>query len=312
MAPEQLGGARSRAQTDVYAAAIVLWEALTGKRLFEGENEGQILAKVLGGVVDPPSTLAPELPAGARRRRPARARRAIRRTRYPTARELALALERCVGIASPTEVGEWVEAVAHGALAKRAEAIAEIESSSANLSAQELTATAPLPNDIPSQPSGVRAQADPPIPQASQLSSISLSRETSPAKPKRGLLVAAIATLAALVGVLIIVLLSMKTRTEVKPTATESPTVSVAPAVTVTATAAAASTVAVAATTTPPASTTPPAVTTSPPIKHGHGGTTSTQAVTAPPPPATTAPKNCDPPYTLDAKGHKIWKRECM
>src|SRR5277367_6228356 len=35
MAPEQLHGAGVTRQTDVYAAAVVTWEALTGKRLFQ-------------------------------------------------------------------------------------------------------------------------------------------------------------------------------------------------------------------------------------------------------------------------------------
>ncbi|MGH7280352.1 MAG: serine/threonine-protein kinase, partial [Polyangiaceae bacterium] len=48
MAPEQLSGDVSR-KTDVYAAAVVLWEALTGRRLFTGENEAAILGKVISG-----------------------------------------------------------------------------------------------------------------------------------------------------------------------------------------------------------------------------------------------------------------------
>ncbi len=313
MAPEQIGGQVTR-QTDVYAAAIVLWEALTGQRLFAGENEGQILSKVLGGVVDPPSTIAPELPPGL----DAVVLRGLAREpahRYATAREFAIALERCVGIASPTEVGEWVEAVAHGALAKRAEKIAEIESSSANLNAQELTHTSPLPSDIPSQPSGVHAQADPPVSQASQLSSISLSRETGASKPKRAPLIAALAAaVATLVGVVIVLLFNMRARPDAKTNATEAPTVSTAPAVTTTTPAT--TTPVVVVTTPPPPTTTAPPVTPPPTatIRRGRGGSTSTQVAPPPPPPATTtaAPKNCDPPYTLDEKGHKIWKRECM
>ena len=36
MAPEQLRGAKPTRQTDIYAAAAVLWESLTGRRLIEG------------------------------------------------------------------------------------------------------------------------------------------------------------------------------------------------------------------------------------------------------------------------------------
>src|SRR5689334_7609894 len=39
MAPEQLHGGRVTRQTDIYAAAVLLWETLTGQRLYEGDNE---------------------------------------------------------------------------------------------------------------------------------------------------------------------------------------------------------------------------------------------------------------------------------
>ncbi|MCL2451049.1 MAG: serine/threonine protein kinase, partial [Polyangiaceae bacterium] len=57
MAPEQVQGVVDRT-TDVYAASVVLWEALTGHRLFFAENEARTLANVLYPKVDPPSRLA--------------------------------------------------------------------------------------------------------------------------------------------------------------------------------------------------------------------------------------------------------------
>jgi serine/threonine-protein kinase len=316
MAPEQIGGEVTR-QTDVYAAAIVLWEALTAQRLFTGDNEGQILSKVLSGEHMPPSAIAPELPPEldavvlrGLAKQPAH--------RWATAREFAIALERCLGIASSTEVGEWVESMAHGALTKRAEKIAEIESSSANIQPQDLTTTN-APDQLPSNPSGrsgVHPSADPPVSQASQLSSISVSREASAAKPRRNLAIA-IAGVAALVGALIVLLvLKLGRKTEDARPATPSETTRATvdttappPPPTITAT----------ATQTAPA-TTVTATATAPAV---HATSRHTTSVVVAPPPATTtaAPtataaatssKNCDPPYTLDSKGHKIWKRECM
>ncbi len=319
MAPEQIGGEVTR-QTDVYAAAIVLWEALTAQRLLSGDNEGQILAKVLNGDHKAPSAIAPELSPEldaivlkGLARHPA--------DRYATAREFAIALERCAGLASSTEVGEWVESMAHGALMKRAEKIAEIESSSANIHPQELT-TAHVPESLPSSPSGrsasgVHPTADPPVSQASQLSSISVSREAPASKPRRNLLIA-IASGVTFVGAFIIFLaIKLGSKTEdahsgpppsdsthatTTTTPTETTTVPPPPAITATAPQTAA------ATTTAPAAT---ATHTSP-----HHTSTS---VAPPPVTATvtatavaTPSKNCDPPYTLDSKGHKIWKRECM
>jgi serine/threonine-protein kinase len=46
MAPEQARGGQVDARTDVFAAGIVLWEALTMRRLFRGDNEAATLNRV--------------------------------------------------------------------------------------------------------------------------------------------------------------------------------------------------------------------------------------------------------------------------
>src|SRR6202035_3729348 len=61
IAPEQVRGSASRV-SDVYAASVVLWESLTGRRLFHGENEAQVLDRVVKGCDVPPSTHVPGLP----------------------------------------------------------------------------------------------------------------------------------------------------------------------------------------------------------------------------------------------------------
>ncbi len=127
MAPEQLHGSPVTRQSDVYAAAVVTWEALTGQRLFNGESEAAMIMAVLQGPVRPPSSVAPHVPdfvddvvMRGLSRSPER--------RYATAREMALELEKAAGVASPSEIGDWVEALAHEALIKRASRVAEIES----------------------------------------------------------------------------------------------------------------------------------------------------------------------------------------
>src|SRR5581483_9368301 len=113
-------------RTDVYAAAVVLWEALTARRLFTGETDGEIVGNVQRGLLEPPSAVVPGLPAAmddvvqrGLDRDPAR--------RFDTAREMALALEACGPFAPPSEVGAWVERVAGDALVERSRAIARIE-----------------------------------------------------------------------------------------------------------------------------------------------------------------------------------------
>lgn len=129
MAPEQLSGGTVTRQADVYAAAVVIWEALTGYRLFRGEHPAAIISAVLQQPVSPPSKLAPGIPAAFDRivmrgleRNPAK--------RYATARDMALDLERCTVSASTTEVGEWVESLVCDELERRAALMAEVERAS--------------------------------------------------------------------------------------------------------------------------------------------------------------------------------------
>jgi len=127
MAPEQIGGQVDRL-TDIYAAGALLWESLTGKRLYEAVNEGQLLQKVLRGKFDRPSAhvsnLSPVLDEIT-----VRALELDPRKRFATAREMALALERTGELAMSSEVGDWVENTARPELSRRAERLAEIESS---------------------------------------------------------------------------------------------------------------------------------------------------------------------------------------
>ena len=126
MAPEQIATHDVTRKSDVYAAAVMLWETLTGHRLFRADNEARLMALVLGGRVDPPSVVAPGLPPGFDRI----VLRGLHRDpdkRFATAREMAAEVERVVGAAPPTEVGEWVEYIASEELRERNHRIEEIE-----------------------------------------------------------------------------------------------------------------------------------------------------------------------------------------
>jgi len=128
MAPEQIRGKVTR-QTDVYAASIVMWEALTGTRLFTGDNEGELLHRVLEGTKVPPSAHAPGLPA-ALDQAVMRGLELNPAHRYATAREMARALEDAIPLVAPSKIGEWVEATAHATITVRSDRVAAIESDS--------------------------------------------------------------------------------------------------------------------------------------------------------------------------------------
>lgn len=62
MSPEQARGEDVDARTDIFALGVVLWEMLTGGRLFVGDNEMAILRAVQGSAIAPPGRLNPDVP----------------------------------------------------------------------------------------------------------------------------------------------------------------------------------------------------------------------------------------------------------
>ncbi|CAN5692202.1 hypothetical protein BH11MYX4_BH11MYX4_36190 [soil metagenome] len=286
MPPEQLSGGATSRQSDIYAASVVLWEALCGRRLFDGVTEAITLVRALEGKIDLPSSLDPQLSAAV----DAVVMRGLARdpaARFETAREMALAVEQSFGLASPYEVGEWVELVASDDLARRAQSIADIESAALTESAR---ASAPRIGLAP-------APAEPPH---SQVSSISVSRAAiSTASPRRrstGVRIfAGIAGLLAASGLVLGGLAAQDSMaggsrparvTEANQLAREPrPFLVVSPLSALT------------------KLTAPPPATDGP-----------VKAVFRPPPPATKKPNPaCDPPFTVDlATGRKKYKLECM
>jgi len=111
LAPEQLQRAKSiDRRVDVFAAGVVLWEALTGRTLFEGEGEADILMGVLQHSIPPPSSVRPEIPLAIDRV----CLRALERDpdrRYATALDFADAVEAAAGntLARANEVATFVE-----------------------------------------------------------------------------------------------------------------------------------------------------------------------------------------------------------
>ena len=132
MAPEQLAGGVLDRRADIYSASIVLWEMLTGRRLFVKEDGGTVMVdKLLQGTVEPPSRVAPGTP----RLLDAIVLHGLARApeqRFATAREMALSLERVGDIARASEIGDWVEGLASEALGDRAEQLQAVERTSSS------------------------------------------------------------------------------------------------------------------------------------------------------------------------------------
>jgi serine/threonine protein kinase len=126
MAPEQILGQPVSRRTDVFAAGIILWEGLTGRRLFDGEHEATVLHAVLHRELEAPSKVASDINA----KLDAVVMRALQRDpdkRFASAGEMSAALEAAMGPATQRDVGDWVKRVARERLSHRRAHLSEVE-----------------------------------------------------------------------------------------------------------------------------------------------------------------------------------------
>lgn len=155
MSPEQVRGHLVTRQSDLFSTAIVLWEALTGQRLFPGNNAAEILVHVLDAPLVRPRSLSRDVPA----RLDDLVMKGLSRDpadRFSTAREMAMALEAAVPIAPGRAIAAWVLAMSSETLADRAALLARIEQSSGALPLKA-KATPPVHPTPTASASGARA-----------------------------------------------------------------------------------------------------------------------------------------------------------
>lgn len=161
--PEQARGAALDARSDIFSAGIVIWETLTGRRLFRAENASDVatLANVLEMEIEPPSRFRAGVPAGLDDVI-LRALQRDRERRYATAGELAAAL---CGVCPPAPahvVGAAFGAVCATRMARRTQQLARFREryrgvkqppSPERISLGDLTDTAALNLESQSRPS---------------------------------------------------------------------------------------------------------------------------------------------------------------
>lgn len=121
MSPERIRGNASDARCDVWAAAVLLWEMLSGRRLFGGP-EGELVWRILEGVIPPAgagrsdvSAALVEVVAKGLAREP--------NARYSSAREMALAIESVAPPAPSHAVATWLEQHMGAVLAEQRERV---------------------------------------------------------------------------------------------------------------------------------------------------------------------------------------------
>ncbi len=302
MAPEQIRGGQVDRATDVYAASVVLWELLAGRRLFEADNEAVLIHRITtpGQPIDPPSrsnpTVPPEVDAVVMRGLSYMPER-----RYASAREMALALENVAAVVPPSQLGEWTRALAEAGLAKRAATVARIEALAATddvpappYSAPRFAATLPLTEAPRSSQDFARTLAyrEPPHTGSAANTALTTGPMLSSQRKKRITVVLLLAAVTCgIAGGVLLAVLGAKSD---GPTQTSARAASPG-----------------AGTDVAPAPTTPelpPA-----PVAEALGApAASASAETPRPKPAAAKRASCNPPYTLDAQGIKVYKRECL
>lgn len=106
MAPEQIGEAPVDRRADVFAAGAVLFEALTGGRAFDGNDDASVMAKILTAPPDTASVaeVCPALEPVVRR-----ALAKAPGERFKSASELARAIAAATPVAGEEEVSAIVE-----------------------------------------------------------------------------------------------------------------------------------------------------------------------------------------------------------
>ncbi|MCZ7682850.1 MAG: protein kinase [Sandaracinaceae bacterium] len=129
LAPEQIAHAPYDRRLDVWALGIVLWEGLTGQRLFVGRSEVDTIMAVEHKVVLPPSVVVGSVP----RALDDIALKALSRDpeqRYPTARAMARELVEWLGASGApltnADVGELVTEVCGDRRDVRQEVVASV------------------------------------------------------------------------------------------------------------------------------------------------------------------------------------------
>jgi serine/threonine-protein kinase len=131
MSPEQVCGEAVDRRSDVFSAAIVLWEVLTHRRLFHighGGDSAAVLKRILELRIEPPSQVVPDLPRAV----DDVVMRGLERDaarRFQSAAEMADALEAALAPATARTIGLYVERVAEAPLGKRRDAVRRLESS---------------------------------------------------------------------------------------------------------------------------------------------------------------------------------------
>ncbi|MDB4942209.1 MAG: hypothetical protein JWP97_1743 [Labilithrix sp.] len=304
MPPEQLFGEGVDRRCDVYAAGVLLWEALVGRRLFEGGSEESLVRRIDAGDVAAPSTLAsgisPELDALV-----LRALCNDADGRFPTALAMAEALSTITTLPPRTEISAFIKRFAPprtlpgDAPASSLALASESGSRGALVRVLERAtqAAAPFPS----------------TPRASRPSLVGVETAPRPVAPPTSRLTMLFGVISfALAGVLVGRTMQPETAHAEAAHHAAATTISAAsvvlpqPVPAVTTVAVGDESAAAVATVTRPTARKPAA-----PLAAKPAASTAVAPAVVPPP-AADATVSCRVPYVVDGEGHRHYKVECL
>jgi len=295
MPPEQLHGAELGPTTDIYSATVVLWELLAGRALFMGASDADTFRRVLTGEIP---LLAPERPdvPEALDRAIARGLAEQPRARCESARAMIALLSEATLPASADDVARVVEQFWGAELEQRETRVrTALAGSSTPQRLISIAPASPTPAiafrtvDVPAEQAQPRAEA--------------------PQTRRRGPVffgLSALAVVGALAFGMAMKRISLSQTPEATPSSRHEPPALYEPpalsALEPDARATASSEV--------PLPTSPSTPSATAHLK-GSGSSTAHRPNATPPPPAAKQ-KDCDPPYTFDKTGRKIFRPECF
>jgi eukaryotic-like serine/threonine-protein kinase len=334
MSPEQAGGEAIDRRSDIFGLGVLLWEALAGRRLFEGNTDNELLARVIRGDVPALIAVAAHVPPSLAEL----THRALARdpaARFATALEMHRALEvalRASGIiVGHHEVAHALAVFAPGRVDEHQAWLSEVES---NRDGQVVPAPLRGPSATPSLAAQMSASFTPPIAGARDSGAARGGRPRGLARFKSRA-VRRVMSGGALASLTVIIVLTLRAAraplardsipekaSAVAPTGPpegattvsaplEPPPAAQQPAATVQREVA------------PAATVLPRAASASAPAGDaGAGGHLLRKAAQAPPPIAATtmpvasvppvSPVNCTPPFYFDDHGNRVFKKECL
>jgi eukaryotic-like serine/threonine-protein kinase len=111
MSPEQMAGDRLDSRADVFAVGAMLWDALAGRKLWEGLKGLDVMTSLAKGAIDSPRSVNPNI-AEELERICMRALAVFPDDRYPDAASFRDDLERALGGADPMPTADIAAALA--------------------------------------------------------------------------------------------------------------------------------------------------------------------------------------------------------